>query len=296
MGLKCDISVIIPIYNSQKFIKHCLDSILNQTLPANRFEIICVNDGSTDATAQILHEYQSRYTNIIVLNQQNKGQGPARNAGVAISKGKYIKFVDSDDFLHPKALSALYETAERTNVDIVVCRAFCVDESGEHVSLLTMWNNIVGCYSKKNIEELDFFNNICSPVLWDKLIKADIVKRCLSPSLRRGQDFVTLLSYISLCNSIYFIDDSLYYYRHHKDSVMAKPESRNTIMTDFQTEKMALSILKKLFQQTKAYVFYCKRIKKEWEKRLDNNLILLNDSDIFMIRQMLSDLAPSKID
>ena len=149
---------------------------------------------------------------------------------------------------------------------------------------------------KKNIEELDFFNNICSPVLWDKLIKADIVKRCLSPSLRRGQDFVTLLSYISLCNSIYFIDDSLYYYRHHKDSVMAKPESRNTIMTDFQTEKMALSILKKLFQQTKAYVFYCKRIKKEWEKRLDNNLILLNDSDIFMIRQMLSDLAPSKID
>lgn len=290
MDSKLIISIIIPIYNSGKFIKQCLNSILNQTLPYYSFEIICVNDGSTDETAQILHEYQLKHTNIVVLNQQNQGQGPARNAGVAIAKGKYIKFVDADDYLHNEALSILYKTAEQTNADIVTCKTFCVDESGEHISLLTIWNNIAGYYSKNDIEKLDFFNNLCSPVLWDKLIKADIVKQCLSPALRRGQDFITLLNYISLCHSIYFIDERLYYYRHHKSSVMAKPESRDTIMTDLQTEKMALSILRNLFSQTSAYTFYCNRIKKEWEERLNNNKLLLYKSDILAIKQMLSDL------
>ena len=285
----CDISVIIPIYNSQKFINKCLDSVINQTFPSSRFEIICINDGSTDQTPQILTEYTLKYTNIIVINQKNQGQGLARNVGVSIAKGKYVKFIDSDDYLHPNALQILYETAEQTKADIVVCKAFCTDEYNQQFTQLTMWNHIIGYYTKSEIVKIDFFNNICSPVLWDKLIKSNIAKTCLSPSLRRGQDFITLLKYISLCKSICFIDDRLYYYRHHSMSVMSEKESKSTIISDFITECTAIELMKYHFLKTNAYLYYCERIKLEWDKRLKNKTLLC-ENEIKYIKNFISNL------
>ena len=137
------------------------------------------------------------------------GQGLARNKGVALARGKYIKFVDADDYLHPNALREFYETAERTKADVIVCKAFCVNETGDEITPLRMWNSLTGNYSRNNLINIDFFNNACSPVLWDKLVKTEIAKTCLSPSLKRGQDFVTLIKYISMCHHIYFINDRL---------------------------------------------------------------------------------------
>lgn len=195
----CKISVIIPVYNSREFISKCMDSIMCQTF--SDFEVICVDDGSIDESYTILSGYSQRYKNIQVVRQQNMGQGVARNKGVALARGKYVKFVDADDFLHPDALRILYDTAERTKADIIVGKAFCVNETGDMESPLKMWNSLVGNYSKNEFSSLDFFNNACSPVLWDKLIKTEITKTYLSPSLKRGQDFVTLIKYISLCDN-----------------------------------------------------------------------------------------------
>ncbi|MBO5348320.1 MAG: glycosyltransferase family 2 protein [Clostridia bacterium] len=286
----CNISVIIPIYNSQKFISKCLDSVINQTFPNSCFEIICIDDGSTDKTSQILAEYALKHTNITILSQTNQGQGPARNAGVSIARGEYIKFLDADDYLHPNTLQILYDTAEQTHADIVVCKALCTDEYCQQFSQLTIWNHLVGCYTKKEIEKMDFFNNICSPVLWDKLIKVNIAKTYLSPALKRGQDFVTLLKYISLCKSICFIEDRLYYYRHHNASVMSEIESRKTIMSDFITENFAIEVMRTYFSETKAYLYYCQRIKLEWSKKLRNKSGLLYTNDIEHIKNFIASL------
>lgn len=270
------------------FIKQCLDSILGQTF--SEFDVICVDDGSTDKSYNILSEYSLRYNNIKVVRQPNLGQGPARNRGVTLASGEYIKFVDADDFMHLDSLQILYKTAKETNADITVCKAFCVNEIGEMVSSLKMWNNLTGCYSKSEFMNMDFFNNACSPVLWDKLVKTDIVKNCLSPSLRRGQDFVTLIKYLSSSNTISFIDERLYYYRHHNTSVMATPESRKTILSDFATEQDVIKIMQECFQNAKAYSFYCKRIKREWAERIKNNTILLRETDITTIENYISKL------
>ena len=126
-----------------------------------------------------------------------------------------------------------------------------------------------------------------SPVLRDKLIKADIAKTCLSPALKRGQDFVTLIKYLALSNNVFFINDRLYYYRHHVSSVMATPESRVTIVSDFATEKIAIKVMQDYFQNTEAYYFYCRRIMREWVDRIGINEKLLNNSDIKLIKNFL---------
>ena len=281
------ISVVIPVYNAQQYIRQCLDSILSQTFAIIEYEVVCVDDGSTDKTNQILTEYALKYPNVVVISQKHLGQGPARNAGVAKAKGQYIKFVDADDMLHSNALKVLYDLALVHHADIVVCRAFCMDEKSEQFSLLSMLNHLSGYYAIEDIKNLDFFNHACSPVLWDKLISADIAKKCPSPSLRRGQDFVALLSYLSICRSIYFTEERLYYYRHHQHSVMAELESRYTIITDSMTEKAALIILKEHFANTKAYAHYCDRIKREWEERILKNQDLLTEEDVIEIKEII---------
>ena len=279
------ISVIIPIYNAGKFIRKCLESVVNQMF--TDFEVICIDDGSTDESSAIPSEYASRYKNITVVQQKNMGQGPTRNRGVSLAVGKYIKFVDADDYLHLDALQILYETAERTKADIIVSKAFCVNETGDNISPLKMWNSLIGNYSRQEFINIDFFNNACSPVLWDKLIRADIAKICLSPSLKRGQDFVTLIKYVSLSDNIFFIENRLYYYRHHGSSIMATPESRETITTDFITEQFAINVMRNYFQDTKAYSFYCKRIQQEWIDRVEVNKGLLMNSDIALIESYI---------
>lgn len=112
------ISIIIPCYNVEKYIKECLDSILMQEL--KEFEIICINDGSTDNTLEILNSYKEKYSNIKIINQSNKGLSTARNVGMKYAEGKYIYFVDADDFLsNDKALSLIYNEVEKNKLDVL---------------------------------------------------------------------------------------------------------------------------------------------------------------------------------
>ena len=91
------ISIIVPVYNTEKYIECCLDSIMKQDYP--NFEVILVNDGSTDESGIIIQKYKEKYKNISYIKQENKGVGAARNAGIKVAKGDYISFVDSDDLI-----------------------------------------------------------------------------------------------------------------------------------------------------------------------------------------------------
>ena len=113
------VSVIIPVYDTEKYLRECLDSVLNQSL--RDIEIICVDDGSTDSSPQILEEYAARDSRVKILRQQNKFAGVARNNGMKIARGKYLCFLDSDDTFAPEMLEKMVARAEATDADIVCC-------------------------------------------------------------------------------------------------------------------------------------------------------------------------------
>ena len=111
------ISVIIPIYNVEKYLRRCLDSVLNQTF--SDWEAICVNDGSPDGSAAILSEYAARDARFKIVNKPNGGLSDARNAGMAVATGDYVLYLDSDDFIHPQTMEITHYMAMRDGSDIV---------------------------------------------------------------------------------------------------------------------------------------------------------------------------------
>lgn len=123
-----EISIVIPVYNVDKYLKGCLDSILAQTF--KDFEVICIDDGSTDKSLEILEEYKNADSRVTILNQQHQGAGTARNLGLEHAKGKYIQFLDSDDYFEPDMLEELHNHALKYNADLVVCSSKKVDEDG----------------------------------------------------------------------------------------------------------------------------------------------------------------------
>ena len=111
------ISVIIPIFNAERYLSDCLDSIVNQSF--KDIEIICINDGSKDKSEKIIKEYAQKDKRIILFNQDNKGAGPARDKGIELSRGEYISFIDSDDIFHYRTLEIAYNNLKKYNSEVV---------------------------------------------------------------------------------------------------------------------------------------------------------------------------------
>ena len=116
------VSVIVPVYNVEKYIRKCLDSLVNQTL--ENIEIIIVDDGSTDTSKDIIKEYMDKYKNIKYYQKENGGLGDARNYGLQYATGKYIAFLDSDDYIRVRTYQLMYEKAEKEDSDIVECNFY----------------------------------------------------------------------------------------------------------------------------------------------------------------------------
>lgn len=113
------LSIIVPVYNVSKYLAKCLDSLIYQDLKPEEYEIIVVNDGSTDNSEEISRQYEEKYSNIKVVRQENQGLSGARNTGIKLSNGKYIQFVDSDDYLVPNVLRTLVNKMETDNLDVI---------------------------------------------------------------------------------------------------------------------------------------------------------------------------------
>lgn len=113
------LSIIVPLYNSEKYLPKCLDSLLNQDIPHDEYEIILVNDGSPDGSEQLAEQYAAQFSNITVLSQQNKGTSGARNTGIRHATGQYLYFVDPDDYIMENSLRVLLDKMDRDNLDIL---------------------------------------------------------------------------------------------------------------------------------------------------------------------------------
>jgi len=127
------ISVIIPVFNGEKYIDNCLTSIINQKIDNEQIEIIIINDGSVDTSKKIIDQYLKKYKNIKYIEQKNSGQGKARNVGLKKAKGKYISFVDCDDTIEPEMYKILLNEAEKNDYDIVTCDYNIINKNSHSV-------------------------------------------------------------------------------------------------------------------------------------------------------------------
>lgn len=119
--MECLLSIVVPVYNTEQFLAPCLDSLLDQDIEPSAFEIICVDDGATDRSPEILEAYSEKYENVCVIHQENSGHAAARNTGLHAAKGKYVWFVDSDDYVDKQCFGFLTQTMLENDVDI-----FCI--------------------------------------------------------------------------------------------------------------------------------------------------------------------------
>ena len=179
-----DVSIVIPVYNVEKYLERCLNSVARQYFPKERYEIICVDDGSNDNSPQILKNYAQKYQNIKIINlkdsseAKNTGPSEARNTGVENAKGKYILFVDSDDFIALNALSVLYDYAEKNKSDVVFFD-FYKGKPGIEKPEIRHYQNIAEKYEHKQFsaETADTFVYRFIPVApWEKFYRRDLIK------------------------------------------------------------------------------------------------------------------------
>lgn len=144
----CGISVIIPVYNTEQYLKKCVDSVLGQMF--QKFEIILVEDGSADQAGQICDDYEKQDERIRVIHQKNCGLALSRRNGLEAAKGKYVMFLDSDDWIDSEMLWALYETAERTGADVVCSQLRRVAETGDPIGEKPVFSEII-CNDRKDM-------------------------------------------------------------------------------------------------------------------------------------------------
>lgn len=172
---KPKVSVIMPVYNVEKYLRQCMDSVVNQTL--RDIEIICVDDGSTDGSLEILMEYAAHDSRITVLRQQNMRAGAARNAGLAIARGEYLSFLDSDDFFEPNMLQLLVAKITETRSDIVMCDCFLYNDAERRDECVewTLRSELVKrTFSCVNLPNDIFTLSNCW--VWNRLYKHSFIK------------------------------------------------------------------------------------------------------------------------
>ena len=164
------VSVVIPVYNSEKYVEKCIQSVMAQTLPD--LEIIIINDGSTDESGRILRELTQKDSRIVLLEQANQGVAAARNQGVEKATGKYITFVDGDDYLQEDYIELMYNLAEKETLDMVICGLTYVDEGGKELNRV-----VPGVYKRLENEEWTFrVSAVCSHLYRRELWKRYDVK------------------------------------------------------------------------------------------------------------------------
>lgn len=238
------ISIIIPVYNVEKYLAECLDSCINQTL--KNIEIICVDDASPDNSIKILEEYQAKDLRIkIIRHEKNKNLGGARNTGLANATGEYVWFVDSDDYIDTNACQILYDAIKDFNVDLLCFSALKFVDTNDRRKFIydeychqgVQINKVY--HPKTNWEKIKFYNLNVSACMY--LTKSSIIKKLI---FREGiwhedTDFTPIL--LASVDSFCYTPYTAYFYRINQNSIM------HTTMSQKRSEDL-ISILESLDQ------------------------------------------------
>lgn len=215
--MKPVISIIVPIYKVEKYLKRCIDSILNQTF--KDFELILVNDGSPDGCGEICDDYSKKDNRIKVIHKKNGGLSDARNCGIDIASGEYIGFVDSDDFIHRDMYKILYELSKKNDFDIVQCKYKKFIRSANFEDFNNKKLNFKVYSSRDAIRNLIDNNNLNVNV-WNKLYKRSLFDGVRFPKEKIHEDEFITYKLFYKSNSIVYCDEELYYYFQNDEGIM----------------------------------------------------------------------------
>lgn len=232
------ISCIVPVYNVSKYLRRCLDSLINQTMPTSEYEIILVDDGSTDESVSICDEYSYNYDFISVIHQTNKGPAAARNAGLLVATGEYISFADPDDYVSEKFFEIPYDYAKQYKSDIVIFDAYkeiVKEKHGREVTDTQMNSHArygfstteeahiqsMGCqilypYMAASVYDFKFYKNVPLAAPWDKLYRADFLRSNnlkFPENLRVLDDMCFNFETFGRAQSVSYVPSFLYHYQ-----------------------------------------------------------------------------------
>ncbi len=223
------VSVIIPVYNVEEYLRQCLDSVREQTL--SDIEIICVNDSSTDGSLSILEEYEKKDPRIQVVTQPNGGAGAARNKGLSMASGKYLSFLDSDDFFEPDMLELAYKKAEEDKADFVVFNSdqYYTDRKRFVDVSWTLRIKELPPYTPFNHRQMtDNIFKVFVGWAWDKLYNREFVEKnhLLFQEQRTSNDMLFVFSAVAIAKRISIVNKILAHQRRDaKDSLSKTREN-----------------------------------------------------------------------
>lgn len=209
------LSIIVPVFNVERYLSECLDSLIDQDIADREYEIICVNDGATDGSGAILEQYRSRCRNLVIVEKENGGLSSARNAGLDAARGDYIWFVDSDDFVQPNILRKLYDCVAASDCDRLV-----FENVYEYKDKLTEDE-----YAERACGKLMPNTKYGDGVAWSSLIRRSLIEdrhlRFHKDIPCYGEDLVfnyqlNIVPYRKAC-----CDSLVYYYRRRSGSIMS---------------------------------------------------------------------------
>ena len=288
------ISIIIPIYNVEKYLEKCLDSILNQTY--KNLEIILIDDGSTDNSPNICNSYCEKDKRIKIIHKNNEGVSSARNKGIELSKGKYIVFIDSDDYVSNEHIEVLYDCIISNNVDLVISNLIDISEDGiilnneEKESFLMNKDQCL-----KELLSEDNFYHLCCGNIYRKDLLEKIRFNC---KYRIAEDLDFLYRYIKQISSAYFLSKNTYYYLKREGS------ATNSIYSEKWNDELKICnfIISEMVELENNFHKYAKRkyirlnINQAYRFKLNKNQtkILKNNIKIYKNEMFNSKLFDNK--
>lgn len=278
MNENVKVSVIIPVYNSAQYLPKCIESMLNQTL--KEIEIICVDDGATDGSFDILDNYKKIDNRIKIIKQENQSAGVARNNGMKIAKGEYLFFLDSDDFSSDTLLEKVYFKGKDTDADVVFFGAKQYHEETD------TYTDAIWYFNRKNLPQKEVFNkfdvpdkifNITSIAPWTKIFKREFVQneKLQFQDLKNSNDLYFVMLAECLADRITFVDEDLTYYR-----VGRKGGLQNSKDKDPLCFIKAMNAVHKELEERKIYEVVKRSFENVYINTCRYNMISVNDIDV----------------
>ena len=254
------VSIIVPVYNVSNYLGKCLESLVNQSL--KDIEIIVINDGSTDNSLEIAREYEKKYSNILsVYSQKNGGLSDARNHGLKYAKGKYIAFVDSDDYVKKDMFLKLYNYGVKNDLDVVVSDTIVKEDASEYIlnSNLNYSDDVLKNYV------------IAYPMACIRLIKASVLKNF---KFKKGifyEDLEAMPSLVLKTSKIGFINYAGYYYVQHSGSIMKQKKFNSKLLDIFDVlDTNKVRLLSKYLEEVE-YLYITHLLRSATLRFLDYN-------------------------
>ncbi len=275
------VTVIIPVYNVEKYLRRCLDSVINQT--HKNLEIIVVDDGSTDESGVICDEYLKKDNRLKVIHKENGGLSSARNAALDIASDfGYLAFVDSDDWIAKNAIEILVREMKSSKCDMIVFNFFA-DNGHEQIFMNTTGDCSFNTAEVKHKLIMDYWLNS----VWDKFYKASIYHNIRFPEGKTFEDAYVMLDVLDRCTSIHCIKDALYYYnRENNFSITKEINLRNVFNVYKGWEKKSLN--NRLNNEEKNYTLIMAKNFAKKSYYLNHKNKFLTDKEINSIRKLLN--------